>query len=292
MEERDDIPQHESPEGAGASSSVSPGSSGTAGSGGTTTPGAALGEDAPGASGMAAIVAPTFNAILAPSECFEVLDEKPTRAWWIYLWTGLVMLGLGVWNLSLTRSAFTAMTRTQMEASGQEMSAEQIRQAQQFNETLATVTTFASPVLLLAQFLIVAAVIWLVASLVGKSGGFSRAFAVTMGAAVVHPMTYSIYASIILHMNPPEIRRAQDFALMTPTAGLDLLFDRAELASWVLPILQRIDLFNIWWAVLVVIGAQKVLGMRRGQAITVAVVVWGLGTAFAAVGGLVQGMAG
>jgi len=248
--------------------------------------------DDAGASGMGAILTPTFNAILAPTECFEVLDERPVRAWWIWLWTSLVMLGLGIWNMSITRAAFNAMTRAQLEASGQDVSAEQIQQAQEFNQTIGTVTTFAAPVFLLVQFLVIAAIIWLVASMMGRSGGFSRAFAVTMGGAVIHPILYTIYASVILHMNPPEIRRPQDMALMTPSAGIDLLFDRSELASWLLPILQRVDLFNLWWAVVVVIGGEKLLGLRRGQAVTVAVVVWFLTTAIASLGGLAQGLAG
>lgn len=290
MEERDDGPRQESSQGAGTGSPRSPGADDRTAPRTTESPG---GDEAgSGTSRLGVVLGPTVNAVLAPGECFDVLDDSPARAWWIWLWTSVAMLGLALWNLPITRRAFEAMTRVQVEASGREMSAEQLQQAREFNQWISTLTTWASPIFLLVQFLVIAAVIWLVASLMGRSGGFSRAFAVTMGGAVIHPTLYSVYASTILHVSPPEIRRPRDFALMQPSAGLDLLFDQAELASWLLPILQRIDLFNVWWGVVVVIGVRKMLGLRRGQAVTVAVVVWLLTTGIASVGGFFQGLAG
>lgn len=242
--------------------------------------------------GFGAVVAPTLDAVVAPGRCFDALDEAPVRAWWIWLWASIGMLALGVWNLPLTRRLFAARTRAHVESSGQEMSAEQLRRAQQMNESIGTITTFAAPLFLLIQLLIIAAIIWLLAALLGRSGGFSRAFAVAAGAAVVPPLLYSAYTSVLLHLGPPQVRRLPDVASMQPSAGLDLLFDRAELASWLVPILQRVDLFNAWRAVLVVIGGEKMLGLGRRQAIAVAVVLWVLTTTMASLGGLAQGLVG
>ena len=128
--------------------------------------------------------------------------------------------------------------------------------------------------------------------MLGGSGKFSRSFGLATACAVIHPVMYSIYASIIIHMNPPEIRRPQDMIMMTPTVGLDLLFGNADMPIWLATLLTKIDLFNLWWVVLVAGGAQVLLRLKRGPAITMAVGIWVLTTVISMLMSMLQGLGG
>ena len=74
-------------------------------------------------------------------------------------------------------------------------------------------------------------------------------------------------------LNPPDVRRMQDFFESIPSLGLDLLF-APDISRGLKTLLMRVDLFNAWWVVLVAMGCQRLLGLRRGTAVTMAVVIW------------------
>jgi len=55
---------------------------------------------------------------------------------------------------------------------------------------------------------------------------------------------------------------------------------------------MRIDLFNLWWMALIVIGSMAMLKLSKAQGIAAAVLIWGFYVLFAVGGALLQGMAG
>jgi hypothetical protein len=126
----------------------------------------------------------------------------------------------------------------------------------------------------------------------GRGATFSRAFGVAAAAAVIHPLIYSVYAGIILRMNPPEIRRVTDASTVAPTLGLDLILAGPDTPAWLEVLYQRIDLFSLWWGVLVVSGSVALLKLRKGQGITVAAIIWLFFTLIAMAGALAQGFSG
>jgi len=243
--------------------------------------------EAEGPSGMAAFVGPTINAIVAPAKCWQVLDAKPKLAIWIFVWVALVSTILGIWNLPITLQATEATMQYTMRAQGQEITPEVLSWTLWSVKLMAYVGT---PIIIFIMMLFLSLLIWLGASVMGGSGRFSRSFGLAAAGAVIHPVMYSIYASIILHMNPPEIRRPQDMAQMAPTVGLDLLFANEDTPIWLATLLTRIDLFNLWWIVLVVGGAQVLLRLKKGSAITMAVGIWALTTLIAVLMAMLQGL--
>ncbi len=247
------------------------------------------GTEAP--TGVAAIFGPFFNAILAPAQCWEALDAKPVLAAWIIAWIAVFSTVLAVINLPITQQMMVQTTRAQMLASGQQVSAEQLQGTVEMMTTIATVIAYASSLVIVLLIAFTALVIWVLASIMGGTGStFGRAFGVAAGAAVIRPFLYSIYATVILNMNPPEIRRPEDAATITPTLGLDLLLAGPDTPVWLEVIYQRIDLFNFWWLALVVSGSMVLLKLRKGQAMTLAGLIWLAGTLFAVGMGLVQGL--
>ena len=235
--------------------------------------------------GAGAIFGPFFNAILAPAQTFKDLDAKPALAWWIVLWIAVLSTILAVINLPITQRVMVAVTRAQLQAQGQEMSPEQLNQMASTMTTFGTVAAYGSSVIIVLMIAVTALVLWVLASIMGGKGAtFGRTFGVAAAAAVIRPFLYSVYVTIILNMNPPEIRRPQDATTMTPTLGLDLVLAGPDTPLWLVAIYQRIDLFNLWWMALIVMGSMAVLKLSKGQGIAAAVVIWVLGTLIAVAG--------
>ena len=61
-----------------------------------------------------------------------------------------------------------------------------------------------------------------------------------------------------------------------PSLGLSLLLDTTELSPAMAQVAARVDVFNFWWMAVVVIGGEQLLGLKRGSAMTLAIVLWGL----------------
>ena len=243
-------------------------------------------EEAP--RGFAAIVGPFLNAIVAPGQCWEALDARPALSAWITGWIAVLSTVLAVINLPITQQVMVAASRAQIQARGSEMSAEQLEQMRQGMMTVGTVAAYASSIFLLILIAVTALVIWVLAAIMGGGATFGRSFGVAAAAGVVRPFLYSLYATIILQMNPPEIRRPEDIATMTPTLGLDLLLSGPDTPAWLNAVFQRIDLFNIWWAMLIVGGSMALLKLSRTQGIVIALIIWLFGTIMAMGGAVLQ----
>jgi hypothetical protein len=243
-------------------------------------------------SGIGAIAGPFFNAILAPTEAFKAIDARPALSWGIIAWIAVISTVLAVINLPITQQVMVASARASIQASGREIPPEQLRQMSEQMVTFGTIAAYASSIFVILLIGVTALILWVMASVMGGRGStFGRAFGVAAVAAVVRPLIHSVYASIILNMNPPVIRRPEDAATMAPTLGLDLLLKGGDTPPWLAVIYQRVDLFLLWWAVLIVMGSMTVLKLSKGQGITAAAVLWVLGTLVAVGGALLQGLA-
>lgn len=253
--------------------------------------GGAPGVKAP--TGAAAWFGPFFNAILAPAQTWEALDAKPSLSVWIIAWIMVLSTVMTVINLPITQQIFVQSSVAAMRAQGQELDAEQIRQMTDNMMWLGSILAYVSSLFLLLQIALVALAIWVLAAIMGGKGAtFGRAFGVAAAAGVIHPLLYSVYAGIILNMNPPEIRRISDASTVVPTLGLDLILAGPDTPAWLEVLFQRIDLFSLWWAALVVGGCMALLKLRKGQGITVAAIIWLFFTAIAMLGALAQGLSG
>jgi hypothetical protein len=242
--------------------------------------------------GAAAIFGPFFNAVFAPAQTWKALDAKPSLSGWMVVLIAVFTTVLAVINLPITQQVMVQSTRAQMRASGQELSPEQVQQMADNMMTFGSVAAYGSAIFVVIGIAIIALLVWVMASIMGGKGStFGRAFGVAAGAAVIHPTLYGIYASIILNMNPPEIRRIEDASTVAPTLGLDLILAGPDTPAWLEVLFQRIDLFNLWWAFLIVSGSMALLKLKQGAAITVALIIWALFTLIAMGGALVQGLA-
>ena len=209
----------------------------------------------------------------------------------VALWIGALQTVLGFINLPISRQAMIASTRSALEAQG-DVTEEQLRQSAATMAWVADIFAYAGVLFILLMIAVVALTIWLIATIMGGKVTFGRSFALASAAAVIKPLLYSVYVTIILQMNPPEIRRAQDIQEMTPTLGLDLLFEllgfSGDTPGWLNALFMRIDLFSLWWMVLIVSGSMALLKLSKGKAIVLGAILWTFGTLFAMLGALFQ----
>jgi len=251
------------------------------------------GAEPEGPSGAGAIFGPFMQAVVAPSQCWEALEAKPKLAAWIIVWIAVFSTALAVINLPITNQVMVATAQAQMRASGAEMTPEQVQQQTQPMVGIGKYLAYGSSVLMIVIIAIVALAIWVLAAIMGGKGAtFGKAFGVAAAAAVVKPVLHSVYVTVILQMNPPEIRRVEDVSAMTPTLGLDLILSGPDTAPWLNAIFMRVDLFSLWWMALVVSGSMALLKLSKAQAITVAAVLWLFGTLLAVIGAFAQGLTG
>lgn len=231
----------------------------------------------------ARIFGPTINAIFAPSKAFDVLDKRPLACLWILLWVTGLLVGLAFVNLDVSKQFARLGVIESMRNQGQELDPEQIGRMIETMDRFAGVGAVAQNLFLVILVAIIAVVLWAGATMLGGSAKFSRATAVASVAAVAHPLLATAYISFNWWLSPPEIRRLADIADAVPTLGLDMLIGTAEMSFTMRTFLMRFDLFNLWWIVLVVMGCERLLRLKRGAAVALAVTIWLVSAAVGAV---------
>lgn len=224
--------------------------------------------------GAAAVFGPTVNAIFAPGRAFEALDARPLLAIWPLVWTAVGMVLLAFWNLELTRQVTrVAMVQGMMERGG-DANPEQMRQMIEGFDRFAPFVAIGQNLAIVLVVVIIGALFWMGASLAGGRTSFGRSLGVASVGAIIHPLLATTFVSVMWKLNPPEIRRMEDMFDALPSLGLDLLVRGGETSAFVRVLLARVDLFNAWWVVVVVLGAEKLLGLKRGAAVGLALGVW------------------
>ena len=226
--------------------------------------------------GVAAVFGPTLNAIFAPAKAFDVLAQRPVLAWWPILWVTVLMMMLGALNLDITRQIMRVGMLEGMAQQGQQIDAEQVRSMIETMDQWAPAWAVGFNLFILIAVGVFAALIWVGASIMGGSTRFSNSIAVASVGAMVHPLLATAFVSLVWRLDPPEIRRMADFVQSTPSLGIGLLFGSTELSPAMAQVVARVDVFNFWWMAIVVIGSERLLGLKRGGAMTLAVTLWAL----------------
>jgi len=233
--------------------------------------------------GVGAIFAPTINAIIAPEKAFAALDARPVLAVWPLLWTMVGMVGLAIWNMEITRQMMRVGAVEGMIQQGQEPDPEQLAQTFEMMDRFAPFWAVGGNLFILVMVALIAVAFWVGSSLMGGRTQFGRSLGVASVGAVIHPLLTTLFMTVMWKLDPPEIRRMQDMFEAIPSLGLDMILASDQTSVSLRTLMARVDLFNIWWVVVVAIGAQRLLKLRKGQAVGIAVGIWLL-SAFIAAG--------
>lgn len=232
--------------------------------------------------GLAAVFGPTINAIFAPGRAFDALAARPLLAIWPLIWITLLAVLAGWLNVDLTIQTMRVGMIEGMQQRGQEIDPERLREMLGNMERFAPVLASVGNVFLVVMVAVIAALFWIGASLTGGSTRFSKAFGVAVIGAVITPLLSVWFVTLMWKLNPPEFRRMAEFFASTPSLGLDLVFGSSEMSTAMRTVLQRCDLFNVWWIIVSALGCERLLNIRGAGRWAVPITVWALGVVVAA----------
>lgn len=202
------------------------------------------------------------NMFFSPGETFEDINRKPT--WLIPLLMALVFsLAVGALFRAkvLTPEAFEQMTRQRMEEimekRGAQMSEEMMEQAlksSRITYRLWHVFTVGSTLLML---IVIAGVYFLVLLLLQAEAPFKKVFSVVTWSWMVYAVASGVIAAITLLLKSPETIDPTNLESIVAT-NLAAFLSRRETSPAVYSLASSLDIFSIWFLILLSIGFSKI----------------------------------
>jgi hypothetical protein len=206
------------------------------------------------------------GALLSPSETFQSIARRPD------VLVALIILLIVSFLFGLVVAAhvdFGAAARESMEQKGNASPA-QIEQGVRIASTIGKIATYCSPLLTLIFLLIIAGVLLIAHRMFGGEGDFKQAFSV---------LTYASYVTVIEGL----IRTIILMAKGGMVSGLDMatlvrsnpafLVDQKD-HPVLFSLFSSIDIFTIWYVVLLVIGFAAISKLSRKKSATIIIGLW------------------
>lgn len=201
------------------------------------------------------------RVLFEPVPVFERVREKP-RFWLPFLALVVVQIVLGVVNLPYMQVAM----RAQMAQAG-------APQGGPDPSNFVWIGIVAGA-LGIGLFLVIAALIlWILVSIFGGEGKFSKLLSMTLYAAVPSIVLMGIIGAIVLRLRGVE--SVSSFMDMQPALGLDLLAPGTK--GFVGAVLKGINPFSVWGLVLTAIGVSVTHQLPRSTGYTVASISFAIG---------------
>lgn len=196
----------------------------------------------------------------------------------------VVLTALFFASMGPLADAYAAEFRRGMEgagAAGQQMTAEQLAQAERVGTifgTLAMLIGFPLGVIIIGFFL------WALGKMFGFVGTVSAAILIVTYAQFPRLVQSVVMLLQGLILNPDS--------LAATTFGPARFMDPESASALMLAMMMRLDLFYIWSTALIAIGAEVIGRIPRSKAILLAVLVWVVGAIPTVLGALASGAAG
>ena len=203
------------------------------------------------------------KVLYEPGAVFERLREKPSF-WQPFIAICVVQLVLGVLQLPYTKAAM-AMQFAQMQARGAAGPADPSK--------FAMIGLLFLPIGLLLIFLILAALLWVLTSVLAGDAKFATLLSVTTYAGITFVLLSVAGLATLMLKGVQGITSPAD---LQPALGLDLLVPEA--GRFTTALLKAFNPFSIWGVILTAIGIQTTHRTSKGTAYTVAAVAFLIGT--------------
>jgi hypothetical protein len=185
------------------------------------------------------------------------------------------------------RVDFGTSMREQFEKSGR-LTPEQVDKQVKMSVTVAKVFAYASPILAVMVFAIVASIMMLAYRLMGGEGEFKHYFSVTLYAWVPQ-MIKSVLTTILLFAKAQTVSAEQLETVVrsSPAFLVDVHTQRV-----LFTFLSSLDIFTIWSAILMIIGFAFAAKMSKGKSAAIFITVWIFWTGLKLVPAALQSMMG
>ena len=216
-------------------------------------------------------IAEQFNRItgtvFSSTKTFTKINSKPT---WLIAY---LTIGTGAILIGSLISPF--IIQAQIVSMPSDMSLQQIENGLKFMKRYQTIGIALSPLLLMLKFLIISAVLWLIVQLFTEVD-LKRIFSVVVHCGVI-TFLGSILSFLILRLRGlHSIKSAADVQV---SLGLDIFLRNSDLDLPLKAVLSNINVFSIWWIVLISLGISIAAKISRTKAIVIAIFFWLFSTA-------------
>lgn len=205
------------------------------------------------------------GALFSPDETFADIARKPD-----FLVLLLIILVISTISgiLLAPRLEFDSM-RAQMAAKNPNMTPEDIDRGVKMAGAVGKVSSYASPLLVICAFVIVAAVLLLAFRLFGGEGTFYQAFAIVTYAWIPRVIQSLILTVIITIKGTADVSDIPTLVKSSPAFLVDIT-DHPILFSF----LSTFDLFTIWTIVLLIIGFAYMSRFSKGRSAAIILSIW------------------
>ena len=223
------------------------------------------------------------DVFFSPSELFA---RRRDAQWWLPL---IVLLAFSLLIFILLLNANERMMMASIEQSNPEALAEMGENARTFMLVFGAVGMF---IMLPLMAFWTAFLLWGVGKLFDARPTFRQAMVISVYASFVFLVAQLAMGLLVTLQGTGSLDPVSDLSF----GVLRFMSEPGEMSGAIVALLQRVDLFAVWQAVLWGIGLRAMLGASRGQAFGVAGVVWVLfalpQVVLGAIGGAVTASAG
>lgn len=209
------------------------------------------------------------GVLFSPGETFRDIARRPDIVGPLLL---LVIFGFIATALILPRFDFEAMNAQQAAAVKKQnpnMSDDDIERMTRFGNASAKVLAWASPLLQLAWFALVAGVLLLAFRMFGGEGTFKQAYSVTLYSWVPRLLQSIVMVIVVLARGTVDPMSMATVVKSNPAFLVDMS-EQPVLFS----LLSSFDLFALWSLVLFIIGFAAVAKTSKGKAAAIVVSLW------------------
>lgn len=211
-----------------------------------------------------------FEVLLSPTKTFEQLARKPS---WVLPFIISIILGLVLTAVVVPMIDWGEVIRAQVEATGQNVPAEQLDQQiefmQKFGSVIAWVSTLVMPLIL---YPVMTLIFWVAFKVMGSAMTFKQGLSVLLHGFTPYWLVSSVLSiPVVLAQGEVTTEQVQNSSyLMSNLAFLATEDTSPAVAS----LLGSMDLFTFWTLALLTIGFRIVARVSTTKAAAIPVGLW------------------
>jgi hypothetical protein len=215
-----------------------------------------------------------IGALFSPDATFASIARRPD---WLVPVAIMVILSLGVGLIIAQRVDFAAPAREAMEQN-KNASPEQVERAVKMSAGIGKVFSYLSPILVVISLLVMAGVLLLAFRLFGGEGDFHQAFSATAYASMPTVVRSLVLLIILLARGGSDLIPAQTLGTIV-RSNLGFLVDM-KTNPMAFALLSSVDIFTIWFVVLLIIGFAHLARVSKGKAAGIVISLWAVTIVF------------
>jgi hypothetical protein len=220
-----------------------------------------------------------IGALFSPDETFRDIALKPN----VLVPLLIILVISTISGIVLAPRLDFESLRPQMAAKNPNLAPEDLDRMVKMAGAVGKVSSYASPLLVILSFVIIAAVLLLVFRLFGGEGTFRQAFSIVTYAWIPRVIQGLILTVIIAIKGTADVNDIPTLVRSNPAFLVDMT-DHPVLFSF----LSTFDVFTIWTIVLLIIGFAYMSRFTRARSATIILSIWAFITivklGFAAIG--------